>query len=62
MSKKKETKKTKSEPKNEDFDLDGALSTVNRYLLDGFVEYIADEKIASQKQFDKLYNDYKELK
>lgn len=44
------------------FDLETALSTVNRYLLPGFKEYIRDEKIATQRQFDKIYNDYKELR
>ena len=57
MSKKDEKKETKSE-----FDLDTALSNVNRYLLDGFKEFIADEKVTNQKQFDKLYNEYKEFK
>ena len=54
---KKENKKNDSK-----FDLDTALSTVNRYLLDGFKDYIKDEKVTSQKQFDKLYNDYKEFR
>ena len=44
------------------FDLETALSTVNRYLLEGFIEYIKGEKVTTQRQFDKLYNDYKELK
>lgn len=57
MTKKKE--ESKSEPK---FDLEEALSTVNRYLRDGFVEFIKDEKITTQKQFDKFYNDYKEFR
>lgn len=58
MSKKGESKK---ESKSS-FDLDEALSNVNRYLLPGFVAYIKDEKVTSQKQFDKLYNDYKEFR
>ena len=57
MTKKKD--KTKNESK---FDLTIALSTVHPYLLDGFKEYIKDEKITSQEQFDKLYNEYKEFR
>jgi hypothetical protein len=58
MSKKDDkTKESKS-----DFDLDVALSNVNRYLLLGFKEFIKDEKVTTQKQFDKLYNDYKEFR
>lgn len=58
MTKKKENKK---EAKST-FDLDEALSDVNRYLKPGFLEYIKDEKVTTQKQFDKLYNDYKEFR
>jgi len=54
MSKKNETKAK--------FDLDKSLSNVNRYLKPGFVKFINGEKITNQKQFDKLYNDYKELR
>lgn len=57
MSKKKT--ETKSDSK---FELETALSNVNRYLLPGFMEFIKDEKVATQRQFDKLYNDYKELR
>ena len=57
MSKKKT--ETKSDSK---FELEIALSNVNRYLLPGFLEFIKDEKVATQRQFDKLYNDYKELR
>lgn len=56
MSKKEEKKETKS------FDLETALSTVNKYLKPGFLDYIKDEKITTQKQFDKFYNDYKEFR
>ena len=52
MSKKNENKEEVK------FDLTVALSTVNRYLKPGFIEFIKDEKITSQKQFDKLYNEY----
>jgi len=58
MSKKNETK-TES---NSKFELDIALSNVNRYLLHGFKDWIKDEKVTTQRQFDKLYNDYKELR
>jgi hypothetical protein len=58
MSKKNETK-TES---NSKFELDIALSNVNRYLLPGFKDWIKDEKVTTQRQFDKLYNDYKELR
>ena len=56
MTKKKEDKKESK------FNLDEALSNVNRYLLPGFIEYIKEEKVTTQKQFDKLYNDYKEFR
>ena len=58
MTKKKESKK-KEESK---FDLDEALSNVNPYLRAGFMAFIKDEKVTTQKQFDKLYNDYKEFR
>lgn len=54
----KKTDKTESKS----FDLENALSTVNRYLLTGFLEFIKDEKVTTQRQFDKFYNDYKELR
>ena len=57
MSKKTEDKKVKS-----NFDINNALTNVNRYLKEGFMLYIENEKITSQKQFDKLYNEYKEFK
>ena len=57
MSKKKNETKSDSQ-----FELDVALSNVNRYLLQGFKDWIKDEKVTTQRQFDKLYNDYKELK
>ena len=57
MSKKKNETKSDSQ-----FELDVALSNVNRYLLSGFKEFIKDEKVTTQRQFDKLYNDYKELR
>ncbi len=57
MSKKKDDNKEDSK-----FDLESALSNVNRYLKPGFLEYIKDEKVTSQRQFDKLYNEFKEFK
>lgn len=57
MSKKEDTKE-----KGSKFDLESALSNVNRYLKPGFLEYVKDEKVTTQRQFDKLYNDYKELR
>lgn len=57
MSKKKEEKKEQVK-----FDLNRSLSKVNRYLKQGFIEYLVDKKVTSQKQFNKYYNDYKELR
>ena len=57
MSKKKDDNKEDSK-----FSLESALSNVNRYLLPGFLAYIKDEKVTSQRQFDKLYNEFKEFK
>lgn len=61
MTTKKESKKEEKK-KEVKFNLDEALSNVNPYLLPGFLEYIKDVKVTSQKQFDKYHNDYKELK
>ena len=57
MSKKKDDNKEDSK-----FSLESALSNVNRYLRPGFLAYIKDEKVTSQRQFDKLYNEFKEFK
>ena len=57
MSKKKDDNKEDSK-----FSLESALSNVNRYLRPGFMAYIKDEKVTSQRQFDKLYNEFKEFK
>ena len=43
------------------FDLESAMQNVNRYLRQGFTEYITGKKITTQKEFDKIYNTYKEL-
>lgn len=56
------SKKNDDNKEDVKFDLTVALSTVNRYLKPGFIEFIKDEKITSQKQFDKLYNEYKEFR
>ena len=50
---------SKKNEKKSKFDLEENLSKVNRYLLPGFMEFIKSEKVTSQKQFDKLYNEYK---
>jgi len=55
-------KKTEDKKADSKFDLEEALSNVNRYLLPGFLDFIKDEKVTTQKQFDKLYNDYKEFR
>lgn len=55
MTKQNEEKEVKSTK----FDINTALTSVNRYLKEGFILYIKDEKITSQKQFDKLYDEYK---
>lgn len=59
MTKKEEKEEKKIKSK---FDLETRLSNVNCYLKDGFIEYIRNEKVTSQKQFDKLYNKYKGLR
>ena len=59
------TKKKKEETKKEvdsNFNLDEALLTVNRYLKPGFIEYIQGKDVTTQKQFDELYNEFKELR
>ena len=52
----------KKDKEAESFDLNIALSNVNRYLKAGFIEYIDGEKVTSQRQFDKLYKEYKEFR
>lgn len=54
MTKKKEDKK--------DFDMESSLKQVNPFLRDGFILFIQDKQIATEKQFDKYYKEYKELK
>ena len=55
-------KKTEDKKADSKFNLETALSNVNRYLRPGFLNFIKDEKVTTQKQFDKLYNDYKEFR
>lgn len=46
----------------EEFNLEKALLNVNRYLKQGFMEFIKNKKVTNMKQFDKYYKEYKELK
>lgn len=52
MAKKKEDKKA------ETFDLNKALDTVNPYLKTGFYKFIIGKEIKSQKDFNKLLEEY----
>lgn len=68
MTKKKETEKKEESKKKESpkedskFDLEESLSQVNRFLLPGFRDYIADKEVKNQKQFDKYYKEYGAMK
>ena len=42
------------------FDVENALLTVNRFLREGFKSFIEDKKVKSQKEFDKLLQEYGE--
>lgn len=57
-----EVKKQDNAPVTSSFDMEKALSTVNRFLLPGFLEYIKDTDIKTQRQFNKLYKEYGEMK
>ena len=59
MSKKKENE---SKSKETYFNLEEALSEVNKYLREGFVAFIEDKKVKTQKEFDKLLKEYGELR
>lgn len=49
------------EPKKETpFDVENALLTVNRFLREGFKSFIEDKKVKTQKEFDKLLQEYGE--
>ena len=61
MSNKEDKKEDDVVTESPVFQLETAILTVNRYLRQGFTEYIRDKKITTQKQFDKIYNEYKEL-
>ena len=50
---KKENKK-----KEEDFDINKELETVNPFLVDGFKRFILNKEITSKKQFEKYLKDY----
>lgn len=50
--------KKKEKEEKEKFDLSEALAVVNPFMLDGFKRFIADKKVASQKDFDKLLKEY----
>lgn len=51
----------KEEPKKEaSFDVENALLTVNRFLREGFKSFIEDKKVKTQKEFDKLLQEYGE--
>lgn len=52
----------KKNKKQNDFNLKEELSNVNRYLKQGFTEYIKNKKVTDKKQFDKLYNEFKRLR
>ena len=62
MAKKKmKDESMKEEPKKEaSFDVENALLTVNRFLREGFKSFIEDKKVKTQKEFDKLLQEYGE--
>lgn len=62
MAKKKmKDESMKEEPKKETpFDVENALLTVNRFLREGFKSFIEDKKVKTQKEFDKLLQEYGE--
>lgn len=68
MTRKRKNEEDNEEVKKQDnapvssFDMEKALSTVNRFLLPGFLEYIKDTDIKTQRQFNKLYKEYGEMK
>lgn len=62
MSKKKmkDESMTKEPKKEAPFDVENALLTVNRFLREGFKSFIEDKKVKTQKEFDKLLQEYGE--
>ena len=70
MTKTKTEKETKLENVKEEtkketastFNTEEALKNVNRFLKDGFRDYIADKTIKNQNQFNKLLKEYGEIR
>ena len=52
---------TKKEPTS-NFNTEEALKNVNRFLKDGFRDYITDKTIKNQNQFNKLLKEYGEIR
>ena len=52
---------TKKEPTS-NFNTEEALKDVNRFLKDGFRDYITDKTIKNQNQFNKLLKEYGEIR
>ena len=52
---------TKKEPTS-NFNTEEALKNVNRFLKDGFRDYIIDKTIKNQNQFNKLLKEYGEIR
>lgn len=55
---KEETKKETTST----FNTEEALKNVNRFLKDGFRDYITDKTIKNQNQFNKLLKEYGEIR
>ena len=55
---KEETKKETTST----FNTEEALKDVNRFLKDGFRDYITDKTIKNQNQFNKLLKEYGEIR
>ena len=50
--------KKKEEKKAEPFDIKEALNEVNPFLRDGFHKFIIGKDVKSQKEFNKLLEEY----
>lgn len=60
-----ELENVKEETKKEtapNFNTEEALKNVNRFLKDGFRDYITDKTIKNQNQFNKLLKEYGEIR
>lgn len=60
-----ELENVKEETKKEtasNFNTEEALKDVNRFLKDGFRDYITDKTIKNQNQFNKLLKEYGEIR